>query len=498
MQNRSRLKFDGSPMKLTRSPKYVLAFAICCLGFGCILGCNPTVAPEVTDDEAESKLTVIGSLGVTVVGDEDLAEILQREWQSISDYEIEVTNRSTADFVEHLESGAKRIDADVVIYPSPLLGQLAERRLLRPVLKQSLGEAKYGQREIFNQVRRQETHWNQQPYAVPFGSPVLMLLRRTDLVKDAPETWTELGEVVTKLREGGSKDVLPLLQPMAEGWPARMLLARSTTYLFDNSKFSTVFSYTTMKPRIATAPFIRAAQEFTESLPSAQALAKQQLASELSPSDVLEAFLEGKSALAITWPMPSVGHQGGENVEFPIAISELPGSREHYVESGATPQSFDENQVKRVTLHGFDGRLGSVTRSAKNGDLANIFLAWATAPEQSVQLSPRSSHTAPFRLSHESSSRIWCHSGLSDDIARDYVRLTKEALNRSAAMQFPRLPGQHRYTLALDMAVRKIVAGEEAEAALQEASEVWGSISTELGVETQKAAYRHSLGIATN
>ena len=484
-------------MNLTRFKKYLLAFLITCLLLGGTIGCDPNASPEVADDTTESELTVVGALTVNVVDDAALAEILQREWRSISDYEIEVANQSSAEFIALLESGTKRLDTDVVIYPSPLLGQLANQRLLRPLLKDTFGESKYNQREIFNQVRRQETQWDQQSYAVSFGSPVLMLLRRTDLVESAPETWTELQSIVDDLSENGPKDVVPLLQPMSEGWASRTLLARATSYLFDNSKFSTVFSYTSMRPRIASTPFVRAATELAKSLPTDGVLAQHQLSRELSPSQVLEAFLQGKAAMAITWPIPQL-QSDGLNSELPVAISHIPGSREHYVDSESLPQRFDDEEVLRVTLNGLDGRLGSVTRSAKNGELANIFLAWATDPEQSVQLSSRSSHTAPFRLSHESSSRVWCHPALSDDVAREYVRLTKEALNRSTAIQFPRLPGQHRYMRALDEAVREIASGQPPQKVLQQTSESWKSISSELGVDAQKAAYRRSLGIATN
>ena len=86
---------------------------------------------------------------------------------------------------------------------------------------------------------------------------------------------------------------------------------------------------------------------------------------------------------------------------------------------------------------------------------------------------------------------------IAPEAATQYVAVVKAAMNRAPAMQFPRLPGQHRYIAALDEAVRRILTGGDEKNALKTATKKWNDISAELDVEKQKLAYRRSLGINT-
>ena len=59
-----------------------------------------------------------------------------------------------------------------------------------------------------------------------------------------------------------------------------------------------------------------------------------------------------------------------------------------------------------------------------------------------------------------------------------------------------RIPGRDQYLLALDQAVADALAGQDARAALETAANRWREITTQLGLEKQRAAYRRSLGLA--
>lgn len=464
-------------------------------------GCDAPRVADTTDTEAQSAtaLKVDGSLRVLVLDDESLGNVLQREWRSISDYEIEVTHQTTSDFLAQLAGSMKRIESDAVIFPSSLLGQLVEQRLLRPMVKDAANDSEYRNGEIYNLIRRRETQWNRQPYAVTFGSPVLVMLRRTDLVPTAPETWKDLGQTIEELKQTLPADIKPFAQPMSKGWESRMLLARAASYLYDKDKLSTVFEFSSMKPRITSAAFVRAAQELTSQTQAIDATNATHGRDEShTPKTVLQEFLSGKTAIAITFLSTDRPDSVVEMVEFPVAISDVPGSRVRYVASGGTSAEVAREAVVRVTVHGLDGRLGAITRSAKNAALANIFLEWATGPEQSSGLCSRGEHAAPFRLSHKASAERWIPKALPANLSSEYVEISKAALNRSAAMQFPRLPSQYRYMMQLDEAVNEILKGTNSEEALESASLKWEVISNQLGVDSQKLTYRRSLGISTS
>ena len=58
------------------------------------------------------------------------------------------------------------------------------------------------------------------------------------------------------------------------------------------------------------------------------------------------------------------------------------------------------------------------------------------------------------------------------------------------------MPGRADYLAALDEAVQAAVRGKQTPAeALKAAAERWREINQRLGVEQQKAAYLHSLGL---
>lgn len=444
-----------------------------------------TPEPKSVANDAMSRAT--GPLRVTVLDDTPLAAILTREWNARSEQQIEIIESSVDEMLKQLESGLDRLDTDVIIYPSAMLGELAERKLLRTMPSELTDEPDFAFTEIFGLVRRRETQWNSLPYAVPLGSPPLVLLRRTDLVPDAPTSWKELTAEVERLRASTPKDTsTPLAQPLGQGWGAKMLLARSAAYMFDRSRVSSVFDYSTMKPRIGEPPFVRALEELVADNLEAPV--------DLAPGDVLKQFFEGRCAMAITWPAAMLDERNRPG--FPIAVSELPGTTDRFLFSTGTWESTSPDELIRVSLLGTDGRLGSVSRGAKNPTLGNIFLAWAAGREQSGKLSPRSQHTAPFRASHAANATAWVHPQMPAEVAVEYVDVVESALSRSEAYQYPRLPGQHLYMKQLDAAVHQVLAGDEtATAALARVAAEWDQITDKLDRAKQESAYRKSLGI---
>ena len=109
---------------------------------------------------------------------------------------------------------------------------------------------------------------------------------------------------------------------------------------------------------------------------------------EFSPADALNHFLQGKSAIALTWPstVPDVSDEM-KLVDFPLTIRSLPGATERFDFGEGNWVAHDDGQVQRVTLFGISGRLGAITRYTRNLALATTFLGWATGPDQSGSIS---------------------------------------------------------------------------------------------------------------
>jgi len=63
-------------------------------------------------------------------------------------------------------------------------------------------------------------------------------------------------------------------------------------------------------------------------------------------------------------------------------------------------------------------------------------------------------------------------------------------------LMFPRIPQASRYLEVLDIAVRRVIAGEaEAQAALDAVARRWDEITDEIGRESQRKRLRKVTGI---
>ena len=90
----------------------------------------------------------------------------------------------------------------------------------------------------------------------------------------------------------------------------------------------------------------------------------------------------------------------------------------------------------------------------------------------------------------------WVDAQLAGEAAREFAIVVGDSQRLPAWMAVPRIPGRDRYLATLDEAVRKAVRGEKSTGeALAEAAQQWNTITTELGKDAQKKAYRRCLGV---
>ncbi len=72
----------------------------------------------------------------------------------------------------------------------------------------------------------------------------------------------------------------------------------------------------------------------------------------------------------------------------------------------------------------------------------------------------------------------------------------QSALDRQQWLGALRMPGRAEYLAALDDAVSAAVGGKQSPAdALGEAAKRWQAITARLGLDRQRAAYRHGMGL---
>jgi multiple sugar transport system substrate-binding protein len=479
----------------------------------------------------ESKKPVARPLeGVTVrlavVDDAALAAAVVRvkgEWNAQTGSELEVIETTETELLQ-----AERLPADCVLCSSCLLGVLAERKQLAPVPRKVLHNAEWA--GVFSLLRLREAVWGDQPMAVPFGSPVFCCYYRADLLEKLgrrpPKTWDEyqaLAKLLAKnsprpLGEGqGVRAWCGTIEPLAPGWAGQVLLARAAAYSKHRDNFSTLFDIETMEPLVSGPPFVQALEELV-------AAAKLGPADRLKydPAAVRAAFWNGQCGMALTWP--SAAQEGrGERGEgkgrhtasadisdsrsslspLPSPLSplrvgfvELPGSRRVFNLANHNWEQRADDEDTRVPLLTISGRLGVVDKKSDHVDAAFQLLLWLSGSDMSPQVSAASPSTTLFRKSNVASPGAWVEKPVPATAAGQYADATEATLSHEQWLGSLRMPGRAEYLAALDEAVAAAVRGEKSPLdALLDVDGNWQKITERLGLERQKAAYRHSLGL---
>lgn len=460
---------------------------------------------DPTEPATDNRLPLEGvTLRLVIVDDPALAEAigkLEGEWKALSGSRLKVTQTTQAELLQ-----GDRLGADAVICPSFLLGPLAERDWLVPLPKELVDSDKKSWSDIFEIVRCRESVWGSTPMAVPFGSPVLTCYYRADLLEaigaEPPKTWADYAQLVEKLadRKTLGKAAPPAdqpwnasLEPLGPGWASLVLLARAASVAKHPDNYSTLFDIESMRPLIDSPPMVRALKELVA---AAKFGPDDQLA--LSPSDVRQRFWQGRCALALTWASAAavLDEKEKPSSDFRVGVVELPGSETVYdVDEGRWKTRGKEDSI-HVPLLATTGRLGVVSRHSDHPDGAADFLAWLSSAELNPPPSIRSPDTTLFRRSQARFPKRWVEPPMSLATAGQYADQTQQALSRQQWIFALRIPGRAEYLAALDLAVHRALRDETPpEQALRQAATQWHSITLRLGLESQRRAYLHSLGL---
>ncbi|MBN2473498.1 MAG: extracellular solute-binding protein [Pirellulales bacterium] len=397
---------------------------------------------------------------------------------------------------------ADPIAADAVICASHRLGDLAQRQRIVPVPEGLREDAAWG--DLFELPQLREASWADRTLAVPFGSPVLTCYYRADLLEKLgqkpPQTWSEYQKLAALLVDpAGSGDPSAeaaarsgTIEPLGPGWAGIVLLARAASYAKHRNNYSALFDIRTMEPLVAGPPFIRALEELVA---AAEVGAADQL--QYDPSAVRAAFWQGRGGMALTWPTRAA-EKLPENVpaEIRVGFVELPGSQQAFDVGDQKWDARGEGDETHVPLLAIAGRIGVVSAGSTQPDAAFQLLLWLSGDPTGSKVCGASGATTLFRHSQLKSPQAWVETPVLPSSAAQYAEVTAKTFRRQQWMAALRIPGRAEYLAALDEAVHQAVRDRRPAAeVLQEAVVRWKEITGRLGVEGQKAAYRHGLGL---
>ncbi|MCE5267134.1 MAG: extracellular solute-binding protein [Planctomycetaceae bacterium] len=440
-------------------------------------------------------------LRLAVVNDPAMAAAIGRlrgEWNAQTGATLELTESSEADLAR-----VETLPTDAVICPSHMLGPIAERKLIAPVPGSLLRGNQWA--GIFELLKLREAAWGRQTMGIPFGSPVLCCYYRADLLEKLgrrpPRTWAEYEELVATLAKQKPADAKGAwcgsIEPLAPGWAGLTLLARVAPSIKHRDNYSALFNIETMEPLISGPPMVQALEELV-------AATKHGPTKPLAydPAAARAAFWRGECAMALSWPTAAEAGKTGQGSaekagsKARVGFAELPGSRRVFNLTGRAWETRADDEDSRVPLLAIAGRVGVVNAKSSATDAAFQLLLWLSDDRNSPQVSAASPCTTLFRQANLKMPGQWVEKPVAAPAAVKYADVTEAAFRHEQWLGALRLPGRAEYLAALDEAVASAVRGEKPPLeALLDADAKWRKITERLGLEKQKAAYRHSLGL---
>lgn len=446
---------------------------------------------------------------VAVVDDPPLAEAVRRlrgEWNALTGARFDVFETGEAE-VTVGEPPA----ADIVVFPSYLLGPLVEREQLAPWSVEALSAGDLDWPDVFELLRRRGVTWGETVYAVPLGCPTLVCMYRADLLarldRRPPRTWEEYQDLAALLADRARLgDAAPAddaawygtVEPLAPGWASITLLARAAGYAQHPDYYSTLFNIETMEPLIAGAPFVRALEE----LAAAAMFAPSEQAG-YDPQQVRDAFWQGTCAMALTWPTAADAEKPATDDErapaeiVSVGFAELPGSSEVYHPEDRAWQRRPRGEPHRVPLLSISGQLVAVCHESHQQDAARRLVALIVGRRWGAEVASQSSATTIYRRSQTAQPAMWLEPWVDSQAAQQYGEVAAQIFARQEALRAMPLDGRAAYLAALDTAVDDVLARQQTpEEALAATADRWREITEQLGAEQQRRQYLLSVGLS--
>jgi ABC-type glycerol-3-phosphate transport system substrate-binding protein len=467
---------------------FPLCFAVASLLL--LAGCPDKTAKRPANSptaQAPQPLTVL------VVDDEPLGQAIAREWKARTEENITIQDVTPAEI-----ASSHRLPGDAIVFPSSLIGDLAERELIMPLQPALLEDAEFNYRDIFDQIRLGETRWGTRTWATPLGSPQLLLVYRADVFDrlglQAPTDWNEYQRLIERLADRSALGELappvgqpwrPAFEPLLGPCAGQLLLARGLPYAMHREQISPLFRLDNMQPLIDQPPYVRALEELVAAARSAGYADDW-----TEPGEVFQSIRRGHCAMALTWPVNELTAGGPEPFDTKLRFALLPGSNEAYRFATKTWETRGAGEESRIALRAISGQMAAVSAASDKATRAQGFVVWLSGREVSQQVSPRSASTTLFRQSQAATSTRWT-GNLPPETSRQYAETLAQSLSLSRGFGLT-LAGN--YILPISGAVREALQGKPAQEALAEAARNCSALTEKAGVESQIRANARSLG----
>lgn len=457
---------------------------------GCPAGSQPTNRTENTQPFKGQEVTLVVPASLQLPA---LWEVVGQEWMEQtgatlrwSEYSSEGGKSLQDSLAEPVPNGGR-----LILFPLEELSRID--RFLEPIDTGKTPELDL--KDVFKGLRERIVSRNRTPVAVPTSAPVLLCYYRADLLKAAglkpPETWDDYQALLDSLDRWAPG--LTAVEPLATGFGATLLSARTLAYAKHPENYSVWFDLESGDPMLNSTGFQEAidvaVRAWKKMPPSITAL---------SPLECRQQILAGKAALAIGHePVSGSKSSSGERAPaIEVGVCRLPGSRRVYNTNSKRWDSLPQASIHAPGLSGFDGSaigVGLGDSVAKDPAAWHLFSTLVgTQFETNWAHLPKS----PCRESQVSTATSWNESGLTIEEASRAVDAVAQMLRDNqvvSASPTPIDPDLHRLT---EKMIGRLLNGDlDTAMALQELQDEFEDVVSKVGKETFRADYRRGLGL---
>lgn len=351
-------------------------------------------------------------------------------------------------------------------------------------------------------------------YSIPLDGDFHMMYYRTDLLKQAgltpPTTWDEYLTIAqqfhgTDLNGDGKPDYGSCIEKRPKEYSASILGSFIAPFVqAEGTAQGVFFDPDTMKPLVNNPGVARALEIYKQTMdygvPNDQ---------NLSQAEARQLFLSGRCAMTLDWG--DVGTQAIDpaisKVINKVGTSITPGTTQvldrqtnNLVACDKFTCPYAIDGVNHAPYAAYGGWVGVVAAKANPSvkDASYAFLSYMGQSAQSnVDVTVGATGYNPYRVSQFENVEPWIKAGMSPETANNYLGAIGVSLSSPNMVLDLTIPNNQQYLLEVLDTVRADFLADKItkEQAMQQIEQKWQQITDEVGRESQKAAYRSSLGL---
>lgn len=460
-----------------------------------IIGCSGKNDTEKGTDASNQArpAQVAEPLKVLVIDSPETGPVIGRQYKARTSGSVTIVDASWRDVVE--KNFSPLAEADLVIFPTLRTGELVSKKQLRELDNSQFADAS-SWRGLLSFDRERFCVWKGKTIGISLGQTIPVLLVRNDVLKktglSVPASWQEFAALCEAAGKLVPADGIPsaIDIPLEGHWASHMLFARAASSVVVPGRYSNLFDVRDMRPLIDSEPYRQALAGWARDLAPGEGRQTGK------PADVLQRFMKGELAMAVT-TIHSKMLEEMQPPEFEFTVAATPGSDQTFDPSTRTWTKHQDLKLRSVPFAGCEGMMAGITTSTHRNRISMDFLAWLLDKQISALVSTEIASLGPSQKAHVALPDKWLGSTFTAENVGQYSRVIQEWDQRRICMTTLRIQGADRYLEVVDQAVRDaILNGKDTGTALGECAAHWEKLTEEYGREEQRRLYSASEGVS--